>query len=515
MGNEIRDEDRDIEGVKSLATQGSITFVGNVFGKLVNFTFLVLVTNTVTASTFGVFSLGLSIVMFSKSVTDLSVHRSLDYYIPQFIEEKSYGKAKYIVLIATGIGLLGTGIAVGLLFFTAPLLSELFNEPRLASAIIVLAFGIPLLTIRDIHVRFFVALKELKYRVLLKNLVHPLAKLLLTGILLFIGFELTGLVTGFVLALIVVAGVGTILLVRRISTWENGSIERVPMRGLLSYSFPLMFAGVVYATVAQIDYFVIGFVETTTAEDLAVYKVATQFGSNLLIFLSALAPVFKPMITEAQDDVALFNARYTLAARWVLLLTLPVAITFMLIPEVYLSLFFSPQYAAGGAALTILAVGYLVNAGVGPENMVLEGLGHTRLTLFNTILMIGTNTILDLLLVPHYGIIGAAIGTSAGMAFAVIAGVVEIKYLRGIIPFGSKTLRILMAGVPVLIVGWLLTELINSKLILAVTFPAVASITFLGFLKVFKAFSGEDRIIAELVEQRLGMDLLGWLVAQD
>lgn len=506
------EENSDTEGVTTLAAQGSITFVGNVAGKLLNFGFLVVVTNLIAASTFGIFSLGLSVIFFSKSVTDLSIQRSLDYFIPQFIQSKSYGKAKYVLFSTIGIGLLGTGIAAGSLVLAAPFLSGVFNEPELKTVLPILALVIPLLTLRDIANRFFVALKDLKYRVLLKDIVRPSLKLLLTGGLALLGSEMIALLTGFAFTQVIVAILAAFLIKRRISDWSRGTIERVPTRKLLSYSLPLMFAGVIYTTVGQIDYFILGFVETTTAEEIGIYRVVILFGSNLIIFLNSLSPVFKPMITEVKDDTALLDSRFTLAARWILLLTLPVALTLILIPEVYLSLFFTQEYAAGAEALSIIAVGYLIFAGFGPENFVLEGLGHTRLSFLNTVVLLVTNATLDIILIPRIGIAGAAIGTAVGLCLSALIGVVQINYLYGVLPFNKQSFQILLSGAPPLGVGWAAMSLLESRLLLAISVPLVVLATYFISLVLLDAFDDEDELVADLVSERLGIDLVGSII---
>ena len=385
MGENTLDE----SGVTTLATQGGITFFGSILGRALSFVFIIGVTKLVSPSTFGVYSLGLAVVLFIKSIADLSVHRGIDYFIPQYLLDHNRQKARNLFATTTVIALFGTSFAVIFLWWFTPWIASLFGEERLTEIIPVLALALPFLAFRDITVRIFIAIKRLKYRVFLNNILVPGGKLLATLALLFAGYELVALLWGYVLSIFVVSFVGLVVLLRRVRWLFDGSVERMGLEELLSYSLPLVFAGVIYATVSQIDFFIIGYYPNTTSEDLAIYKVANILGINLLIFLNSLAPVFKPMVTEVKHDTGLLNSRYALAARWILLFSLPVALTLIVAPSAYLSLLFTPAYAAGGGALTVLVLGYLVNSSVGPEGMVLEGLGFTRLTLANTVLMVG------------------------------------------------------------------------------------------------------------------------------
>lgn len=504
----------DKDGITTLATQGSITFFGSIFSRILSFLFLIMVTNLVAPSTFGVYSLALSIILFSKSILDLSIHRSVDYFIPQYLEGSSLGKARFIFGSAVFVSLLGTGISVLIISGSAPVIADFFTEPQLSTILPILAFALPLLAFRDVTVRLFIAIKELKYKVYLNNLFLPGTKFLTTGILITLGFELFALTVGYVLAVFVVAVLSLFFIMRDVTWLRSYSIERVSPRQIFSYSLPLAFAGVILTTVTQIDYFIIGYVSTTTSKDLAIYRVVTLLGNNLLIFLTSLTPIFKPLVTEVQDDISLLNARFRLAARWILIFTLPLAITLTLLAETYLSLLFTPQYAAGGGALIILLVGYLFNALTGPEGVVLEGLGYTRLTLLNTIIMVVTNTLLDFLLVPRLGIIGAAVGTAVGLAFAVIAGILELSYLRGVSPFNWRTLRVLMSGIPPLLVGRIFVSFPYYPTIWTISLPFVVLVVYLISLLTIDGFTSEDRIILQLANKHLQSTTLERLLSK-
>lgn len=498
----------DKSGVTTLAVQGGITFAGSIFGRILGFVFLIVVTNLVSPSTFGVYSLGLAIVLFVKSIADLSVHRGIDYFIPQYLAQKNYGKARYLFATATTVGLFGTGVAIILLWLFTPKIASVFNEDRLTTVIPILALALPFIVFRDIEGRVFIAIKQLKYREYLNNFLLPVTKLLGTLALLFAGYESGALVGGYLLSMFLVSVLGLVFLFRQVEWLFDSSVERIKLGGLFSYSLPLVLAGVIYATISQIDFFIIGYYPNTTSEDLAIYKVANLLGINILIFLNSLAPVFKPMVTEAEHDTQLLNSRFALAARWILLFTLPTALTLIIAPRLYLSLLFTPAYAAGGTALMILVLGYLINSSVGPEGMVLEGLGFTRLTLINTIVMVGMNTIIDIILVPKLGILGAAIGTSVGITCAVSAGVLELRYFRGILPFDRKTLAIVTAGLPPLVAGWVAAHLIDHEILLAIFLPVIVLFIYFLSLNIFNAFGEEDQLVTDLLEERLGVNII-------
>ena len=97
----------------------------------------------------------------------------------------------------------------------------------------------------------------------------------------------------------------------------------------------------------------------------------------------------------------------TLAA----LCSAPIALTFLLFPQLFLSVF-GEEYLSGARALQILALGQLVNALTGPvnESMVAMGLQKRFLAIHAGVAVM--LVLAFLLLIPMLGMEGAAIASS-------------------------------------------------------------------------------------------------------
>lgn len=272
-----------------------------------------------------------------------------------------------------------------------------------------------------------------------------------------------------------------------------------------------MLAGVIYSLVGQIDFLVIGYFHNSSS--VGQYQVAYLVAGNLLIMLRAITPVFKPMVAEHKSDNMLLEDRYTLATRWITMLTLPVALTLVLAPDIYLSILFTDDYSLGATALVALAVGYLLNASFGPEGMMLEGLGLTRITLLNTIILVSVNSALDVLLVPRLGILGAGIATATALTVGGIAGVVEIYVLRSIHPYGIDLIKVWVASILPTISGWILLSIISRRFLIAIGLPILVVVTYLLGLRVVDGFTNDDIEVATQLDTRLGYPIFESLIS--
>ncbi len=122
--------------------------------------------------------------------------------------------------------------------------------------------------------------------------------------------------------------------------------------------------------------------------------------------ISGLAASERPQ--ELQDAVSG-------AVRMSLLLTVPASLLVVGFAEPILGLF-GEAYRDGATALRILALGQLVNTGMGPVAVLLNMTGHQRTTLRLTLLVVAFNAVLAVALTGTLGIAGAASATAFSMA---------------------------------------------------------------------------------------------------
>ena len=494
-----------------LAKQGSITFLGKISSRGLSFLSLAVITRFVSPSIYGVFTLAIAVTSLTQQVASLSLNRAVDYFIPQHLSRGRGDRARGVLLTVVLLSLSTTSVGALVLVLAAGALGRVFDAPAMVTVLPILAATLPLGALNSILGASFTATKRLKYRVYTTDVIKPVVLIVGTVGLLLAGFGVFGLVGGYAAAVLATTIAGGVFLLWKIDWVSSSGIDRGSGLSLVSYSVPLALAGVIYAVVSQIDFFVIGrFLGTA---QVGYYRVAYSLASNLLIVLTSITPVFKPMIAEHKSIDSEFGSLYRLATRWAIMLTIPIAVTLLLAPETYLTLFFTPEYAVAGNVVIVLTLGYLLNSSFGPEGMVLEGLGHTRLTFLNTLLLITTNTVLDVVLVPRLGILGAGVGTASALTITGAIGVLEVYVLRGELPYSTDILKVLLASVPTVLVGYVVTSILGSIVVTALLLPIVVTITYAGSLALGEGFTEEEITVARQIDARLGRRILTPLVS--
>ncbi len=155
-----------------------------------------------------------------------------------------------------------------------------------------------------------------------------------------------------------------------------------------------------------------------SAEDVGLFRVALQGGTLVTFGVTAVSAVIAPYVAqfyEAKDRRRLQNIA-AVGACAVAAIALPMSITFIVWGREIIALLFGEEFSPASTALVILLFGRLVNAFVATAGIVLNMSGYERDVA--GMLMIGciVNATLTLLLVPLWGIEGAAIASSAGLA---------------------------------------------------------------------------------------------------
>lgn len=484
------DTDDERSATQTLAKQGSITFAGDVFGKVFGFLIVAAITRLVSPGIYGLYTLAVSTVLLIQTLAGLGLPKAVDYFAPQHLYDGDTERARQVLAtVAVLVVGLSTVVAVGVVF-SRQTVANVFGEPSLAFALLLLAATLPMLAVYRVVLACFNAVKQLQYRVYMRNIVRPITRFVVTVALLVAGYGLIAVIVGYIAGLFAAIVIGTILLFTRVPQLAGRPGGFANPRPLVAYSAPLAIAGLIYVILGQIDYFVLGFFGT--ADDVGIYRVAYMLAANLLIFFTAVAPVFKPLVAEVRHDDDAVEDRYRTATRWVAGLTLPVTIVLALGGGAYLAVIFTQQYAVAAGAVAILSVGYLVNVTCGgPDGPLLQGLGYSRVVFVNTVILLGTNVVLSVLLVPPFGITGAATATATALVLTGVANVTEAYLLRSIHPFTWDLLKLFLAAAPAAAAGLLVVSLF-SDVTVAVALPVVVLVVYVTGILVSGAITEED-----------------------
>lgn len=110
----------------------------------------------------------------------------------------------------------------------------------------------------------------------------------------------------------------------------------------------------------------------------------------------------------------------------------PVLLLFIVAPSWVMGLF-GPEFTTGGTVLLVLALGQFINVATGSVGFVLIMTGNERLARNNTVIAATVSLVLNVLLIPRLGALGAAIATAASIASLNLSAAYLVKRQLGIL----------------------------------------------------------------------------------
>ena len=163
---------------------------------------------------------------------------------------------------------------------------------------------------------------------------------------------------------------------------------------------------------AHTDIIMLGVIRSD--EEVGVYRVVVQVATLVVFGLQAINQVLQPYFARlhVQGEHERLQRLVTYSARVILLLALPPVLVMVASGGPLLEFLFGAEYRLGALALAILALGQLANAAMGSVGMLLNMTGHERDTLRGVAIAAATNVVLNLVLIPPFGLEGAAAATA-------------------------------------------------------------------------------------------------------
>lgn len=215
-----------------------------------------------------------------------------------------------------------------------------------------------------------------------------------------------------VFASLVTLGYSVVLLIRILPKQLSHTRANYDDRSLWFRTIPpMLWLGVTGIILARADFLLLAPLRGT--RDVALYGVAyilAQYASLILVVANqSLAPTFAQI--HAAGDKQRLQRVVVKSSRAVFLFSAPAAFLLILFGRQALQLF-GAQYTHAYTALVILTLGQLFNAAAGSVGTLLVMTGHERSAAVGWSVGAVVNVALNLLLIPTWGIEGAAIANT-------------------------------------------------------------------------------------------------------
>lgn len=429
--------------------------VGFVASAVFQFLLVLVVTRGLATPQAGAFLEAVALFMILSNFGELGADTAMVRMVPRFRAMGQGSELRHALLSAcVPVMVVGVVAACATYALAGDLARVFFSEPQRAAAadyIRIFAWMLPVASLTTVVLAATRGFGSMTTYVGVQNLGIPLARLILVAAAIAGGATVTVIAIAWsvplVVGLLIAAVACQVLLRHDRHNWRTQARElRSIAWEVWSFAAPRALAAVFGVTITWFDVLLVGALAST--REAAIYAAISRLsvvGTYALQAMGmAVAPQFSELVTRRRRESV--QHLYQVSTWWMMALTWPLYLVMIVYSSVVAQLFGS-QYSDGAVALAILSAAGLFNLGTGNVTILLLMAGNSTLNMLNAGGSLAVNIGLNLLLIPSWGMTGAAVAWAASIVVNNTAALLEVRHLLRLRPFGPGYWAVAAASV--------------------------------------------------------------------
>ena len=444
--------------IHSSAKGGIFLFVGYFFSLLFLAIGSIIIARFLGPEGLGLFTLALVIPNLMLSFVDFGIGAALTRFSAKYRAEGRYDlvasflKSGFFFKFA-----IGAIFSLLCFFFADEFAAYVLKKPdiglliRLSSPIILFQASFNYLT------ESFSGLDRMDSNATVMN-VEAIVKMILSTILLLLGFGVLGAITGYVISYVVAVFIGGIIFLKfykRLGRpYDNGFLRNT--KSMISYGFPLYTSGFLGAILSQIQIMILALFVLNA--DIGNFNVAAGLLTlvGVLVYpFSALFPAFSKVKRGSSELENLFN----LSVKYTSILIVPVTLMISILSRDIVFTLYGRTYTLAPSFLSLYILTNLY-AGLGSVVVghLLNGTGETRYSLYSSVINFIIFLPLAYILTQPYSIFGLLIAiiiaNTCSFLYSLWAAVKKVGVKLNFRSSSRIYLASILSAIPILILTY-------------------------------------------------------------
>jgi len=371
---------------------------------------LVLTRYLLTSSEYGLLYFALSVLSVGTIFGTLGLPKAAAKYVTEYAE-RDPTQVRYILRTSGGAILAAALVVAVVVVFGRSLLASLLDEPAVVPFLLVGGAYVVARTLNAYFAQIFRGFNRVTWTAAVQSAMS-IARVGFAIGLVVLGFGALGAFSGYVLGYAVGALLGAVLCWRLYATFEEAeTTEPGLLRKVLRYSVPLTATKGAGAIDNRIDTILVGILINTTA--VGYYTLAKQISDFAVMPATSMGFTMSPTLGEqkANDELRRAATLYEQSLKHTLLLYIPACFGLAVVAEPLIRYVFSGEYLGATPVLQVFSLYVFIHAVNKITSDGLDFLGRADDRAVAKILMALANLGLNLLFIPRFGVVGAAVAT--------------------------------------------------------------------------------------------------------
>jgi len=390
----------------------SISLIFQVFGILLGYVFIFLLSKYYGAEGMGIFSLSFALlnifVLFGKFGLDTATVKLTSEY--SSVNEISGIKDIYfkILIIMIPINI----VLTFLLFFLAPYIADnIFNKPYLSIYFQIIAFGILPMSLRFLNANNLRAIKYISSYSFLQSIsLYLIASILLLFSVFFMEKSLNTVLYIIVISLFIGMIISFIIWFKNSHILTKNRKEVISIKNILKISTPMLIASSIMLIMSWSDTIMLGIFRTEA--EVGVYNIAYKISAIVLLIFMAISTISAPKLASSygNNNMSEFKKIAFKSTKLIFIFSLPIFL-FIIIFHNFLLGLFGKEFLLGAWTLIFLVSGQLIKSIFGTLDYILQMSNQQKPLMIYALTSAIINVLLNYIFIPIYGIEGAAIAS--------------------------------------------------------------------------------------------------------
>ncbi|WP_135303748.1 flippase [Haloarcula amylovorans] len=418
-----------------LRTEISWSFASKAVSFVLYYGFVYVVSKSLGVQGYGQWSLFLSLFTIFVTISYLGVNRSAERYIAEF-EDGVQTRSVFLnaIFLRIAVSLL---FAV-LLFSLGNRLAGLLGHPQIGGLLVLAVPVIVFQGVTQLMKSLSRGLHNLRALFFMTTVEH-FSKLTIVVLLFFILQQVSpeAVVLAFISSFALASLVGTVLVYRLIKnksekssvTIQSTSLDGETLRNIFGYSIPLILISVGFIIMTEIDILMLGALASDT--ELGEYSLAKRIVTKFPHIALAVAGGAMPVFATSDSDQIESDEKHSVFSSLLRVNTavyFPLCVGLVLLSPLVLPQIFGSEFRESVLPLQVLSIYVFCGSYSILFGQFLNYRGLARKRAIFVVLMIASNILLNLFLIPRYGAVGAALGTSVSyLPYTLLSGYESIK----------------------------------------------------------------------------------------
>ena len=369
--------------------------------------------------------------------------------------------------------------------FSKPLAITFFGGEEAIPFVRLLCFIIPSSALDLICIGFFRAFQQMRKYSGFLILQHVLDVTLISYAVLS-GHSLLGALLSLIIVRLFLLFLGFFFIRSQIGI---GKPDLSVLKPYLLFSLPLVPCAAGTWIIEMSDRYVIAYLLGVAS--VGIYSAAYSLGAMIGMFMAPIGIILLPTIANLYENNRMeelkMHLKYSL--KFYLIFAIPSLFGLTVLSRSLLLTFTTSEFVSAYLIVPIVALGSIFYASTGITSIILIVVKKTKIFIWTTTLVCSINILLNIVLIPIIGILGAAISTlitflcgfiiSFILAFREIPFDIDLKFI-------SKSI---ISSIPMAFVVWKLNPSGAVNILIAI---GIAAVIYFGVLMLLKGFTREE-----------------------